>query len=231
MPFVMHGGTRQPGPADARAGDPKAGWPAGQLGRRSGGRAGGRAGPAEHPFIHACTCTFIYAFIHLPIPPAIHRLCRSHNSHCFRYCQNKPTVRSADWERGRQALRAEGGWGGPWRGKGTAVVIRATLVVKHGFFPGLHPFVYPGFIPSAGGRASAGRAGGSGGWTGRLGGRIGRAGRAGVSKEVKIGILAGNHFPRLILSRAGLTPARDKINPAKRGLCRSTLNLFSDGGR
>ena len=41
----------------------------------------------------------------------------------------------------------------------------------------------------------------------------------------------GPRFARLILSRAGLTPARDKINPAKRGLCRSTLNLFSDGGR
>ena len=183
--------------------------PAGRPASWAGGQAGGRTSGAGGTSVHACTCTFIYAFIHLPIPPAIHRLCRSHNSHCFRYCQNKPTVRSADWERGRQAPRAEGGWGGRWRGKGTAVVIRATLVVKHGFFPGLHRFVYPGFIPSVGGRASAGRAGGSGGCAG---GSVGRAGRFGVYKEEKIGILAGNHFPRLILSRAGLTPARDKIN-------------------
>ena len=167
----------------ARAGGRTGGRPEGRLAGRPAGpavrRAGGRTSGAGGTSVHACTCTFIYAFIHLPIPPAIHRLCRPHNSHCFRYCQNKPTVRSADWERGRQALRAEGGCGGRWRGKGTAVVIRATLVVKHGFFPGLHPFVYPGFIPSAGGRASAGRAGGSGGWTGRLGGRAGRAGGSG----------------------------------------------------
>ena len=71
MPFVMHGGTRQPGPADARAGDPKAGWPAGQLGRRSGGRAGGRAGPAEHPFMHAPVHLFMHLFIDLSLRPSI----------------------------------------------------------------------------------------------------------------------------------------------------------------
>ena len=71
MPFVMHGGTRQPGPADARAGDPKAGWPAGQLGRRSGGRAGGRAGPAEHPFMHAPVHLFMHLFIYLSLRPSI----------------------------------------------------------------------------------------------------------------------------------------------------------------
>ena len=34
----------------------------------------------------------------------------------------------------------------------------------------------------------------------------------GVCGEPKMGVLADSHFPKLILSRAGLTAGRDKIN-------------------
>ena len=118
MPFVMHGGTRQPGPADARAGDPKAGWPAGQLGRRSGGRAGGRAGPAEHPFMHAPVHLFMHLFIYLSLRPSIGyagltTAIVSATARTSRRC-GQPIGKEGDRPFGR---RADGAVGGGGRGR------------------------------------------------------------------------------------------------------------------
>ena len=118
MPFVMHSGTRQPGPADARAGDPKAGWPAGQLGRRSGGRAGGRAGPAEHPFMHAPVHLFMHLFIYLSLRPSIGyagltTAIVSATARTSRRC-GQPIGKEGDRPFGR---RADGAVGGGGRGR------------------------------------------------------------------------------------------------------------------
>ena len=122
MPFVMHSGTRQPGPADARAGDPKAGWPAGQLGRRSGGRAGGRAGeragPAEHPFMHAPVHLFMHLFIYLSLRPStgyagLTTAIVSATARTSRRC-GQPIGKEGDRPFGR---RADGAVGGGGRGR------------------------------------------------------------------------------------------------------------------
>ena len=49
---------------------------------------------------------------------------------------------------------------------------------------------------------------------GKRGGAMpqGGYGRSWVCKKMKNGFLAGRRFPRLIMSRAGLTPALDIIN-------------------
>ena len=49
---------------------------------------------------------------------------------------------------------------------------------------------------------------------GKRGGAMpqGGYGGCGVCKNMKNGFLAGRRFPRLIMSRAGLTPALDIIN-------------------
>ena len=60
MPLVMHGGTRQPGPADARAADP------------SGGQAGGRADERGRRNIRSCMHLYIYLCIYSFTYPSGH---------------------------------------------------------------------------------------------------------------------------------------------------------------